>query len=187
VPGVVHSLELLHFLHLSRPLKEVRPTADDEGEETKSTVSKTTEAEGFPRQPPSQFEVSVVSSRTVVRTGYPHVTYYTIRTTAANNHNVEVEKRFDEFKSLNAAVRYNFATGRSSHLVQNVPVFPSSAYKLFTNHADPVFVENRRQQLEKYLNALILVPHATKDIHLLYFLGLWTRFRPVVGTLSRVY
>lgn len=195
VPGLPFSAELINFLHLSGPLKEIGRTPREEnvvrihfGEEHEAEA-KAPEAfyENFPVQPPTEFDVQLVDAKTLVRVGYPHVTYYTVRTTSPNKPDATVERRFDDFKSLNAAVRYNYATSRSSHLVRNLPVFPMSSYKIFTDHSDPTFVENRRQALEKYIAALLAVPHARGDVHVLYFLGLWTHFRPVVGMLSGVY
>jgi len=186
VPGSIRSPELMSFFHLDgRVGAKKSGESEQEGEEAKTEGELKQEIpRGIPRQvTASQYEVSVASSRTVSRTGYPHVTYYTVRSASLDPQysDVQVERRFDDFKSLNHAVRSNYASGRSSHLAQNIPVFPVSAIKIFTNHADPGFVEGRRQALERYLRELVTVPHANSDIHLLYFLGVWTYFRPVVG------
>jgi hypothetical protein len=74
-----------------------------------------------------------------------------------------VWKRFSEFVQLHHQVWSSFA---GSHLLSNVPAPPSRAWKLFTNHFDPSFLESRREGVERFISKLMQVPRIGSNVYI---------------------
>ena len=70
----------------------------------------------------------------------------------------EVELRYSELKELHTDV---CAAYRGSHLLENVPNLPPSFNRLWVDHTNADFVEERRSALERYVANLLKVPKLT--------------------------
>lgn len=120
------------------------------------------------KDPNLEFKISVPEAEVV---GDGGTTYYTVKLTYAKDVKT-LRKRFNDFKTLNTDLHSDYSKN-SKHMIANFPPFPQSKLKLFTNHSDPGFIEERRQTLDNYLSKVTQLPRALTDIHLLEFLGFW--------------
>eukprot|EP00455_Lapot_gusevi_P037453 TRINITY_DN4190_c0_g1_i1.p1 TRINITY_DN4190_c0_g1~~TRINITY_DN4190_c0_g1_i1.p1 ORF type:complete len:315 (-),score=43.67 TRINITY_DN4190_c0_g1_i1:164-1108(-) len=83
-----------------------------------------------------------------------------------------VLKRYGEFAEFDAALRSYLATQVSlSHLIPQLPPLPPKQLKLWVNHLDLLFIEQRRILLEHYLKTLIALPEVNRLRLTLRFLG----------------
>jgi len=80
-----------------------------------------------------------------------------------------VLKRFTQFFEMDAAVRAAFA--ENLELSAKLPPPPERKTKLFNDHMDEVFIEQRRVILENYLNKMLEVPEVVRAKEFLTFLG----------------
>eukprot|EP01006_Ploeotia_vitrea_P008533 TRINITY_DN20465_c0_g1_i1.p1 TRINITY_DN20465_c0_g1~~TRINITY_DN20465_c0_g1_i1.p1 ORF type:complete len:190 (+),score=98.31 TRINITY_DN20465_c0_g1_i1:577-1146(+) len=74
---------------------------------------------------------------------------------ALDDHTVTLNRRFRDFDQLNTLVRSAFA---NNHLLENLPAFPPKYWKMFTDHYSHDFMEQRRADLEVYMNKLVKIP-----------------------------
>ena len=87
-----------------------------------------------------------------------------------------VHRRFRDFADLDETVRASLS---GHHMLSSLPAFPPKASKLLTNHSDPRFLRQRRQQLETFMQRLIDVPHVMQVPATLPFLGVANHMREV--------
>jgi len=89
-----------------------------------------------------------------------HTLYYVdlVNENKTENHaNWTVLKRFGDFCKFDAKLRSGIAT-KYPDCLKLLPKFPPKSSKIFTNHADPVFIERRRILLNSYCQDLIKYP-----------------------------
>jgi hypothetical protein len=90
---------------------------------------------------------SIPSTRNV-QVGDKPVTIYKIRTTAQSGKVYEVERRYSDFQELNLRVE---------HLGDaNMPKVPPKIISPFSSQTKEEFINTRREQLESYIQALIV-------------------------------
>jgi len=75
-------------------------------------------------------------------------------------------KRFREFVILDAALRGYF---KEHTLLENLPLMPPRHFRIWTNHFNSKFIEQRRQLLEIYLNKLAKIAKVTSHPAFLQF------------------
>jgi len=80
-----------------------------------------------------------------------------------------VLKRFTQFFDMDTALRASFAENPS--LLEKLPPPPERKTKLFNDHMDEVFIEQRRVLLENYLNKLLESEEVVRNPAFLKFLG----------------
>jgi len=80
-----------------------------------------------------------------------------------------VLKRFGQFFDMDSALRAGYVD--QPDILASLPAPPQRKAKLFNDHMDDTFVEQRRVLLENYLNKLLLNEYAVRDKHFLTFLG----------------
>eukprot|EP00466_Bigelowiella_natans_P001832 jgi/Bigna1/78783/fgenesh1_pg.57_\ len=76
-------------------------------------------------------------------------------------------KRFRDFVTFDAFLRGAYD---GHHLLQNLPRLPPRHNPIFTNHFAKPFLEERRKQLETYVNKLVKVPKVVNNPDFLSFL-----------------
>ena len=108
-----------------------------------------------------------IPDTTVEVDGKLEVAYYNVHVKAADGDFV-LKKRFSEFVDLYEKV---WASYSSDELLQQVPKPPKKQFKLFTKHHDKKFIENRRVQLQLFMQGLCKVPAIERNLYLLEFLG----------------
>lgn len=79
-----------------------------------------------------------------------------------------LDKRFSDFVELHHKVWSSYA---GSHLLSNVPTPPERKWKLFTDHNNPAFLENRRVGLHAFISKLVQIPRISSNVYVLDFLG----------------
>ena len=105
------------------------------------------------------------------------LTWYPLHTErVSDNTSTTVHRRFREFVEIDETVR---AALSGSHLQSSLPCFPPKQSKLLTDHTDRRFLEQRREQLQVYINRIIDVPHVLQVPSMLPFLGLANHMREV--------
>jgi len=80
-----------------------------------------------------------------------------------------VLKRFTQFFDMDAAVRNAFAD--KLEILEKLPPPPERKTKLFNDHMDDVFIEQRRVLLENYLNKMLQSEDVVRNKDFLLFLG----------------
>jgi len=80
-----------------------------------------------------------------------------------------VLKRFGQFYEMDTAMRACFAN--DPEFLAQLPSPPERRAKLFNDHMDPTFIEQRRALLEAYLQKLVAIPQVVRNIVFLQFLG----------------
>ncbi|KAJ1421377.1 hypothetical protein B484DRAFT_433259 [Ochromonadaceae sp. CCMP2298] len=80
-----------------------------------------------------------------------------------------VHRRFREFAELNSQVKQNM---KGHHLREALPPMPAKPTKAFTDHRDPVFIQERCQALERYVTDLVAIPHVSSMVCVKAFLGI---------------
>eukprot|EP00475_Leptophrys_vorax_P029563 TRINITY_DN4352_c0_g1_i2.p3 TRINITY_DN4352_c0_g1~~TRINITY_DN4352_c0_g1_i2.p3 ORF type:complete len:130 (-),score=40.30 TRINITY_DN4352_c0_g1_i2:549-938(-) len=81
-----------------------------------------------------------------------------------------VLKRFKAFKQLEEDLLRLFGKTAAG---QQIPRLPQRKLKLFVDHVDRVFIEERRQALETFCNELLALPQvANHDLVLQFFLSI---------------
>jgi hypothetical protein len=80
-----------------------------------------------------------------------------------------VLKRFGQFYEMDSAVRGDFAD--KPDILSTFPAPPQRKAKLFNDHLDESFVEQRRILLENYLVRMLEHQHVVRNKHFLVFLG----------------
>ena len=89
------------------------------------------------------------------------VVWYTMYVVEKSSGKLAVcRRRFRHFYELNCDIISAFA---SSHLQSMLPKFPDRHFKWFTDHYSRDFVENRRTELEVYMQRLVRVPRAAQN------------------------
>jgi len=81
-----------------------------------------------------------------------------------------VLKRFDEFCKLSSSLRRDLKD--RPDLLGELPNLPPKKMKLFTDHFDPTFIEERKILLESFLRLLISTPQVRTHTYVLHFLGI---------------
>jgi PX domain len=71
---------------------------------------------------------------------------------------------------MHTSVHVRIHTGH--HLYSNLPALPHKSSKLLTDHFTAEFIEQRRLELEVYLQKLAVVPHVAENPDFLDFLDL---------------
>ncbi|CAM9535389.1 unnamed protein product, partial [Hapterophycus canaliculatus] len=98
------------------------------------------------------------------------VTWYEVHTIRkADSKGTLVHRRFRDFCALHDQVE---SLMKGHHLRSSLPRFPGKKSKLWTNHGDMSFVENRRKALEQYLKTLLQLPHVSTLDSTRAFLGM---------------
>ncbi|CAM9827642.1 unnamed protein product, partial [Ectocarpus sp. 13 AM-2016] len=116
-----------------------------------------------------EYEVSVPAT---VDTGsrVSGVTWYEVHTMRkADSKGTLVHRRFRDFYALQEQVE---SLMKGHHLRSSLPRFPGKKSKLWTNHGDLSFVEDRRKALEQYLKTLLQLPHVSTLDSTRAFLGM---------------
>ncbi|CAN0151889.1 unnamed protein product [Ectocarpus sp. 6 AP-2014] len=116
-----------------------------------------------------EYEVSVPAT---VDTGsrVSGVTWYEVHTMRkADSKGTLVHRRFRDFYALQEQVE---SLMKGHHLRSSLPRFPGKKSKLWTNHGDVSFVEERRKALEQYLKTLLQLPHVSTLDSTRAFLGM---------------
>lgn len=80
-----------------------------------------------------------------------------------------VLKRFQQFYDMDSAMRASFVT--QPELLAQLPPPPARKPKLFNDHLDDTFVEQRRALLENYLQKLMQIEQVVRNQDFLGFLG----------------
>jgi len=80
-----------------------------------------------------------------------------------------VLKRFGQFYEMDASIRAVFAT--QPNIINKMPAAPQRKAKLFNDHMDSNFIENRRVLLSNYLKKMQNVPEVLRCRIFLKFLG----------------
>jgi len=80
-----------------------------------------------------------------------------------------VLKRFVQFHDMHAAVSADFV--HEPYFLSTLPQPPSKSAKVFVDHMDKHFVEQRRVLLEHYLQRMVRVPKVAKNQNFLRFCG----------------
>eukprot|EP00954_Amorphochlora_amoebiformis_P028490 1391748-Amorphochlora_amoeboformis.AAC.1 len=92
----------------------------------------------------------------------------------AQLYQIDVETREREwatFKRFNAF--YGFYRKLSKDFKKcGLPKFPPRHSKVFTDHNDPVFIEQRRKKLDKFMKELFKIPGMSNQECVLDFLGI---------------
>lgn len=81
-----------------------------------------------------------------------------------------VLKRFTQVHQMDAEMRETLAT-ESPSVVSQLPPCPPRQVKIFFDHMDDAFIEQRRALLQNYFNRLIRIPTVVRHPMLLNFLG----------------
>eukprot|EP00752_Nemacystus_decipiens_P009877 g8812.t1 len=98
------------------------------------------------------------------------VTWYEVHTMRkADSKGTLVHRRFRDFNALHEQVE---SLMKGHHLRSSLPRFPGKKSKLWTNHGDVGFVEDRRRALEQYLKTLLQLPHVSTLDSTRAFLGM---------------
>uniref|UniRef100_A0A7S0CUY1 PX domain-containing protein n=1 Tax=Amorphochlora amoebiformis TaxID=1561963 RepID=A0A7S0CUY1_9EUKA len=81
------------------------------------------------------------------------------------------EREWATFKRFNAF--YGFYRKLSKDFKKcGLPKFPPRHSKVFTDHNDPVFIEQRRKKLDKFMKELFKIPGMSNQECVLDFLGI---------------
>jgi len=80
-----------------------------------------------------------------------------------------VLKRFTQFFDMDTAVRAAFAD--KLEILEKLPPPPERKTKLFNDHMDDVFIEQRRVLLDNYLNKMLQCEDVVRNKDFLSFLG----------------
>lgn len=80
-----------------------------------------------------------------------------------------VLKRFTQFYDMDAAVRAAFEG--QEEILAKLPPPPERQFKLFTDHMDDVFIQQRKVLLENYLQRMLRVEEVVRNKDFLQFLG----------------
>ncbi|CAM9969232.1 unnamed protein product [Pylaiella littoralis] len=98
------------------------------------------------------------------------VTWYEVHTTRKKDgKGTLVHRRFRDFCALQEQVE---SLMKGHHLRSSLPRFPGKKSKLWTNHGDLNFVEDRRRSLEQYVKTLLQLPHVSTLDSTRAFLGM---------------
>jgi hypothetical protein len=81
-----------------------------------------------------------------------------------------VLKRFGQFYEMDSLVRSSLSD-KHPQLLSSLPSPPERKLKLFNDHSDANFVEQRRVLLENYLQKMVEIDEVVRDKNLLSFLG----------------
>jgi len=76
-------------------------------------------------------------------------------------------KRFRDFATFDTFIRGGYD---GHHLLQNLPKLPPKQMSLFVDHFSKSFLEERRKQLEIYVNKLVKIPKVTSNPDFIAFL-----------------
>jgi len=85
-------------------------------------------------------------------------------------------RRFRDFTDLDEAIKAAFS---GHHLRSSLPKLPPKSSKLFYDHSDPKFQEQRRAGLDQWLNKLVNIPRVLEVPSVLPFLGIAAALREV--------
>jgi len=121
---------------------------------------------------PDDVEVTGISMSGAPRVMTDHVLYQIDCVNARKRRSFSkwtVLKRFGQFYEMDCAVRASFA--EKLDVLAKLPPPPLRRAKLFTDHGDPAFVEQRRVVLEHYLQHMIVVLDVVRHRDFLAFLG----------------
>jgi len=61
---------------------------------------------------------------------------------------------------------------KKNDILNTLPATPERKFKLFNDHTDVNFVEQRRVLLENYLQKMVEIEDVVRDKHFLAFLGI---------------
>jgi len=81
-----------------------------------------------------------------------------------------VLRRFTQFYEMDTAVRTAFA--EKPEILETLPSPPERKTKLFNDHMDDVFIEQRRVLLESYVQKMLEIPVVARNQDFLTFLGI---------------
>jgi len=121
--------------------------------------------------PPEDVEITGVTIP-ATRTMSDHILYQIDVTNSRKRKTFSkwtVLKRFGQFYEMDSQVRLDFAEQPS--VLNSMPGPPERKAKLFSDHMDEGFVEQRRVLLENFLQRMLDNPHVVKNKHFLAFLG----------------
>ena len=106
------------------------------------------------------------------------IAWYEVETTRLEDGaRTVVHRRFKEFADLNSQIKQNL---KGHHLRWTIPPLPDKPLKQMTDHRDPQFIEDRRANLETYIQAMVAVPHVSNMICIKAFLGVMDQVRHFV-------
>ena len=87
-----------------------------------------------------------------------------------------VHRRFHDFNAILHELKLSF---KGSHLATSLPSLPPKEWKLFQDHSDATFIENRRAALETFLRSMMRVPRTINVSTFRQFLGISEGIREV--------
>ena len=87
-----------------------------------------------------------------------------------------VHRRFRDFNAILHELKLSF---KGSHLATSLPSLPPKEWKLFQDHSDATFIENRRAALETFLRSMMRVPRTINVSTFRQFLGISEGIREV--------
>lgn len=102
--------------------------------------------------------------------------YRVVTTRITDNTTTSVHRRFKEFADLNSQIKQNF---KGHHLRSSIPEFPEKTLKVFADHRDPAFIQERVSKLERYMTYLFAVPHINDMTCVKAFLGLMDQVKEI--------
>jgi hypothetical protein len=79
--------------------------------------------------------------------------------------------RFSQLFDLNNKIRAFYELNYPD-LLETFPAFPPQKMRIFADHSDTHFIEDRRQKLEAYFDKLVKVDHMATNPILWTYLGL---------------
>ena len=103
------------------------------------------------------------------------VAWYVVSTTRAlDKVETSVHRRFRDFAELNSQVKQNL---KGHHLRASLPPLPDKTLKLYTDHNDLAFIQDRKFALESFLSNLVNMPHVPDMTCVKAFLGIMEQVR----------
>jgi len=117
-----------------------------------------------------RYSVSVKQTVTTKNDSFQIIAWYEIESIRpSDGAKTVVHRRFRDFSNLDAEIR---AALKGNHLSSSLPILPGKAIKVLHDHKTPEFIEQRRIDLDVYLQKLFNMPHVPQMYQLQSFLGI---------------
>lgn len=85
---------------------------------------------------------------------------------------VRVHRRFSDFCTLHSNIQNAY---RGTHMLSSLPDPPKKYSKILSDHLNPTFLEQRRQELEKWLMKILKIPGVLRNPDVEEFFGIFGR------------
>merc|ERR1719326_1521571 len=99
-----------------------------------------------------------------------HILYTLDVTNKHTNSNWIVLKRFTQFRNMDKKLRKSL----TEDVHDRLPKRPKRKSKVWRDHMNAEFVEERRVMMENYLRRILCIPQVAHNEHFLMFLGVGT-------------